>query len=413
MLRRTAMALALIAGAALPAAAQTPRYRSDGPEADLYGRKDGYPACGGFAYIREPACRVDALTRFDVLFPARTIAAGPQSSPLRRAAAEPDVRYRFNDAPRTLEQYLDTHHVSGFLIARGDTILVERYQYGRTDTQRFTTFSMAKSVIGLLIGIAVGEGAIRSIDDPAETYAAGLKGSEYGRTPVRALLQMTSGIAFREQYSDPGSDIYTLADLTLGQDPGGSAAALRRFSTREAEPGQRFSYSSADSLALGLVLAGATGRTVADYASEKLWMPLGAEAAASWNIDATGQEVTFAYMNAVLRDWARLGLMLAHDGAWAGRQIVPRDWLLASTTIGPDSTFWASTLKPGDHAPGYGFQFWLLPTKQRTFMMLGLRGQFVLVDPSAKLVIVQTALRQNMVEGELLAMFTTLAEQLQ
>ena len=190
-------------------------------------------------------------------------------------------------------------------------------------------------MIGLLIGIAVEEGAIRSIDDPAEAYVPGLKDTEFGRTPIKALLQMASGVSFREHYSDANSDIYTLADLTVGQDPGGSLAALKRFNTRVAKPGERFNYSSADSLVLGLVLTGATGRTVADYASEKLWVPLGAEARASWTIDGTGQEVTFAYVNAVLRDWARLELMLAHDGTWQGRRIVSAEWVRASTSVEP------------------------------------------------------------------------------
>jgi CubicO group peptidase (beta-lactamase class C family) len=178
---------------------------------------------------------------------------------------------------------------------------------------------MAKTVIGLLIGIAVKDGAIRSVDDPAEVYVPGLKGSEYGRTPIKALLQMASGVTFSEVYTD--------------LDPAGSLAAVKRFNSRYAPPGRQFSYSSAESLVLGLVLAGATSRSVADYASEKLWAPLGAEADATWITDATGQEITFAYMNAVLRDWARLGLMLAHDGTWQGKSIIPRDWLLASTTI--------------------------------------------------------------------------------
>jgi CubicO group peptidase (beta-lactamase class C family) len=415
--RGTAVALfgILAALAAEPVLSQVgpgPRFRADGPEADSYGRKDGYPRCTALTYIRETACRVGALSHYDALFPARVIPAGPQASPLRRAPAEPEVRFVFNGETRTLDQYLDTNHVTGFLIAKGDTILVERYQYGRSDKDRFTTFSVAKSVIGLLIGIAVEDGAIRSIDEPAEAYVPGLRGTEYGRTSIKALLRMTSGVSFRENYSDPGSDIYTLANLTLGQDPGGSVAAVKRFNTREAEPGQRFSYSSAESLVLGLVLAGATRRTVADYASEKLWVPLGAEAAASWNTDGTGQEITFAYVNAVLRDWARLGLMLAHDGVWQGRTIVPKDWLRAATSVGPDSPFWSSSHKPGDHVPGYGFQFWLPPTKDRAFFMVGLRGQFVLIHPEAKLVIVQTALRENFREGELLAMFVTLAAQL-
>jgi CubicO group peptidase (beta-lactamase class C family) len=134
---------------------------------------------------------------------------------------------------------------------------------------------------------------------------------------------------------------------------------------------------------------------VSDYAAEKLWRPLGAEADASWIVDATGQEVAFAYYNAVLRDWARLGLMLAHDGEWNGAQVVPKDWLLAATSIGPDSPFWSSSMKPGTHSPGYGYQTWLLMADRRMFALRGLRDQFVLVDPETKLVLVQTALRDG------------------
>jgi CubicO group peptidase (beta-lactamase class C family) len=280
--------------------------------------------------------------------------------------------------------------VTGFLIARGDTILVERYQYGRTDTQRLTSFSMAKTIVGLLIGAALADGAINSLNDFAETYAPGLRGSEYGRTPIRALLQMASGVTFREDYADPTSDIYRLADLALGQDPGGSLAALRHFNRRHAPPGESFSYSSADTVVLGLVLAGATGRTVAEYASEKLWGPMGAEADASWITDGSGQEITYAYVNAVLRDWARLGLVLAHDGVWQERSVVSGDWLLESSTIQPGSPF--RSMAPGSFIAAYGTQIWLAPEGRRLFSMRGLRGQFVLVDPDNRLVLVQTAL---------------------
>jgi CubicO group peptidase (beta-lactamase class C family) len=186
---------------------------------------------------------------------------------------------------------------------------------------------------------------------------------------------------------------------------------VKRFNTRAAQPGKSFSYSSAESLVLGLVLAGATRRTVSDYATEKLWGPLGAEADASWIIDATGQEITFAYVNAVLRDWARLGLMLAHDGTWQGREIIAPEWLRAATSIGPDSPFWFPTMKPGAHMPGYGYQVWLLLADRRTFALRGLRGQFVIVDPEKKLVLVQTALRDGN-HQELYALWEALASQL-
>lgn len=388
-----------------------PRFRADGPEADAYGRKEGYPSCRGLMYISDLGCRVGAFSHFDVLFPSHIIAASKSSVPLSRAATEPSIHYTWDGESRTLDQYLETHHVTGFLIAKDDCILVERYQYGRTDKQRLASFSMAKTIVGLLIGIAVDEGAIGSIDDLAEVYVPGLKGTEYGRTPIKALLQMSSGVSFREDYIDATSDVYTLIHLTLGQDPGGSVSAVKQFDTRYAQPGQRFSYSSAESLVLGLVLSGATRRTVSDYASEKLWIPLGTEADATWIIDATGQEITYAYFNAVLRDWARLGLMLAHDGTWQGKSIVPTDWVLASTSIGPDSPFWSTSMKPGSHSPGYGFQVWLVSAKHRMFALRGLRGQFVIIDPETKLVLVQTALRDGS-DGELFALWSALPSQL-
>jgi CubicO group peptidase (beta-lactamase class C family) len=404
-----AIAAGLVLGLGFPAAAQAPRFRADGRDANSYGKAEG-PPCVGAAYVNEQRCLVGALSDFDKLFPARVVA--PKATVLLgRAAAEPAIRYAFAGQTLTLDQYLDFHPVTGFLIAKGDTILVERYQYGRTDTQRLASFSMAKTIVALLIGIAVQEGAIRSIAEPAEAYVPGLKGSEYGRTPIKALLQMSSGVAFREVYTDPTSDIATLARLTLGQDPGGSLPAVKRFNTRLAPPGQRFHYASAETSVLGLVLAHATRRTIADYAREKLWEPLGAEAEATWNMDAMGQEVTFAYFNAVLRDWARLGLMLAHDGMWAGKRIVPREWLLASTTIAPQE----GHLRLGAPWSGYGYQTWLVAGNRRMFALRGYRGQFVIVDPEAKLVLVQTAARTGsdpIADRELLALWAAVTSRL-
>jgi CubicO group peptidase (beta-lactamase class C family) len=381
-----------------------PRFRADGPNADEFGRKKGYPSCKGLDYVDNTRCRVGAFSRYDTLFPARTIPAPKQPVQLARAPSEPVIRYAFAGRDLTIDDYLDRHPVTGLLIAKDKSILLERYQYGRTDADRLASFSLAKSIVGLLIGIALNEGAIRSLDDPAETYVTGLKDTEYGHTPIKALLLMASGVAFSEDYADRSSDIGTLARLTLGQHPAGSLAAVKQFNTRRAPPGARFSYSSAESLVLGLVLAAATKRTVADYAAEKLWQPLGAEADATWNIDATGQEVTFAYVNAVLRDWARLGLMLAHRGSWQGKTVVPEDWLAAS----------AADALPTVSPPGkYGYQIWYATDTGR-FSLRGLRGQFVLVDPDLKLVLVQTAVSGGPPEAaELFALWNALRAQVQ
>jgi len=381
-----------------------PHFRADGPNADAFGRKEGYPSCKGLAYVDETRCRVGALSHYDALFPARTIAAPKQPVQLARAATEPAIRYGFAGLDLTLDDYLDRRPVTGLLIAKDNRILIERYQYGRTDTDRLTSFSMAKSVVGLLIGIALKEGAIRSVDDLAETYVPGLKDTEYGRTPIKALLLMASGVGFSEDYANRSSDIYTLARLTLEQDPAGSLAAVKQFNTRSTAPGARFSYSSAETVVLGLVLAAATKRTISDYAAEKLWQPLGAEADATWIIDATGQEVAFAYVNAVLRDWARLGLMLANRGNWQGKTVVPEDWLTASA---------ANALPTEPLLAKYGYQIWYSADTKR-FSLRGLRGQYVLVDPDLKLVLVQTALSSSDPEfSELFALWTALRTQFQ
>jgi CubicO group peptidase (beta-lactamase class C family) len=401
-----------------------PRFRVDGPDADSFGRGEGYPVCKGLEYAQRQRCRIGAFSHFDQLFPSRTIKAPAAPTRLGRAPVEPAISYTYNGQRQTIDQYLDKHPVTGFLIAKGDSILVERYQYGRTDTQRLTSFSMAKTVVALLIGIAVGEGAIRSIDERAEVYVPELKGTEYGRTPIKALLQMSSGVAFREDYTDMTSDIAKLAVATLGQEAGGGLAAVTRFNIRNAEPGQRFSYASSESMVLGLVLARATRRSVSDYASEKLWQPLGAEADATWCIDATGQEITYAYFNAVLRDWGRIGLMLANDGRWAGKTIVPRAWVLESTTprVGlsrppgdgsaPKRSFSRRTTSDSPSLL-YGYHVWLLSGPGRQFSLRGLRGQFVFVDPGSKLVLVQTAARGGVgfQDEELFALWAALRSQ--
>jgi CubicO group peptidase (beta-lactamase class C family) len=412
-LKLLALAACAFSALANPAAGQSavpldagpgPRFRADGPDADARGRAEGYPICTRANWFMDKWCLVGALSGFDQLYPARIIVAPKASARLGRAPSEPGIGYTFAGQNLTLEQYLDRHPVTGFLIAKGDTILIERYQYGRNGSHRLASFSMAKTIVALLIGIAVKEGAIRSIDDLAEVYVPGLKGTEYGLTPIKALLQMSSGVLFRERYTDPVSDIWILVGLTLGQDPGGSLAAVKRFNTRLVPPSQRFSYASVETVVLGLVLAHATNQSVSDYTREKLWQPIGAEADASWVLDATGQEITFAYFNAVLRDWARLGLMLAHDGIWQGKSIVPREWLVASTTIASADMH----LRLGTPWSGYGYQTWIVQDPRRMFALRGYFGQLVIVDPESKLVLVQTAARpgnDDFADQELLALW--------
>jgi CubicO group peptidase (beta-lactamase class C family) len=164
------------------------------------------------------------------------------------------------------------------------------------------------------------------------------------------------------------------------------------FNDRERPAGTRFYYASVETQVLGLVLARAIGRPVAEYLEEKIWQPIGAEADATWLVDNSGQEASYCCFNAVLRDYARLGLLLAHDGRCRSLQIIPAAWVLEATTVRPDQPH----LAPGTatESRGYGYQTWILPGERRTFVLQGGNGQRIYVDPSSKLVMVNTAVQR-------------------
>ena len=286
----------------------------------------------------------------------------------------------------SIDGYLGRNPVTGLLIAQGDTILLERYQYGRTDSQRMTSFSMAKTLIALMIGIALDQGKIKSIDDRAQVYVPSLQGSAYGATPIRHLLTMSSGVKFREDY-DGRDDSARLSQATIGGGSGGARAA-RLFDERIAEPGARWSYASAETFVLALVLREAIGQPIADYFSQTIWQPIGAEANASWLIDRTGLEVGYMGFNAVVRDYARLAMMLARGGKAGDKQVVPVTWLREMSTAqfsGSQTGRWF----------GYGYQTWIFPDNDGSFALLGVRGQSIFVDPKRELVMVNTAVRPS------------------
>lgn len=377
-----------------------PVFSPTGPEADAYGAAQGYRL--GQRGVRVPReAMVGTYSGFDRIYPHHVVHRPAQSSPLRRAAEALSVTYRYGDQDRDLANYLSRHPVTGLLIAQGDTILFEHYQYARTDQDRFLSQSMAKTVTAMLLGIAVAEGTVRSIDQVASDYVPPLAGSAYGETTIRNLLHMASGVAFRETY-DGTDDAAKLGRGLFGANSPGAASVLAQFNTREAEPGTRFHYASAETETLGLVVMGATGVTLARFLETRIWQPMGAEADATWTVDTAGQETAYCCMNAVLRDWARFGLMLAHDGAWHGRQIVPRAWVQAATTTA--APFLAVGVARRDL--GYGYQTWLLPGPRRQFALLGIGGQVMLIDPGARLVLVHTAVRPrptgNAEAGELM-----------
>src|SRR2546422_5630443 len=380
-----------IASGSPAASAPAPRFAPSGPDAEDYGASDGYPTGDRTSFFRTPFL-VGSHSQLDQVFEGRLVRRAATPSRLGRAASEPAIQYYYQGAAADLDRYLSRNPATGLLVARGDTILIERYQYGRNDRHRFTSWSMAKTVTSVLIGIAIAEGRIRSVDDMAAVYVPALAGTEYGRTSLRHLLQMSSGVRFVENYSGT-DDLTTLAASTFLQWSDGGVAAVTPFNERVRGSGTLFAYASVETQVLGLVLRSAVGRPVASYLEEKIWQPIGAEADATWLVDREGQEATYCCLNAVLRDYARLGLLLAKDGNWRGRQIIPAAWIKDATTAREDQPH----LRPGvvTLSFGYGYQTWIFAGERRMFALLGVRGQAIFVDPTSGLVMVHTAVRKR------------------
>lgn len=365
-----------------------PHFSVGGPNSQEYGSNEDYPVKA----INRLRFFVGTFSHYDQLLEGRTIRRAASPSRLLRAPTEPALRYEYQAETRSLDDYLARNPATGLLIARGDTILVERYQYARTDRHRFASFSMAKTVTAMLVGLAIAENLIRSVDDPAGSYVPALADTEYGRTSLRHLLQMSSGVRFRENYSGQ-DDVARLFAATVLQNGPGGVEAVKPYNERARWSGALFSYASVETQVLGLVLRSVVGRPVAEYFRDRIWEPIGAEADATWIVDASGQEATYCCLNAVLRDYARLGLLLAHDGRLGDRQIIPKEWLHAATTISPDDwhlkRVWERT------GFGYGYQTWIFPGERRMFALIGVHGQAIYVDPASRLVMVHTAVRER------------------
>jgi CubicO group peptidase (beta-lactamase class C family) len=371
-----------------------PTFSATGPEAELYGASQDYPVPDVARARRqgnpwEPKYRVGAFSHLDEIYATRRVKRAATPWTFKRSAAE--IRYPFRGTQFSLIDYLSRNPVTGLLIAKDDQIFCEHYQYGRTDHDRFLSQSMVKSITGMLIGIAISEGAIKSVDDTAETYVPGFKGTEYGRTPIRDLLHMSSGVDFGEE-RDGERDLKRLwADMVIGSSAfkRSTVNSIAQFNQRVAPPGTRYRYASIEPDVLGMVLHSTLNKPASDYLQAKVWEPIGAEADANWLVDAEGIEVAHFGFNAVLRDYARLGRLLAHDGAWEGKQIIPTQWMIDATTVRASDAY----LLPGKAMKmfGYGYLLWLFPGNRRQFALVGYKGQYVCVDPASKLVMVQTA----------------------
>ena len=314
--------------------------------------------------------------------------------PLPKAATEAKIGYRFQGQAYALDDFLAHQRITGLLVIKDGQILAERYQYDRTAADRLVSHSMAKSIVSLAVGMALNEKKIASLEDTVARYVPDLAGNPYGETTIRNILRMASGVPFKEVY-DGNDDNAKFNRIRLTQN---SIAALRAFTTREVEQGTQFHYASNQTVVLTLLLRAVTGTNLSEYLTPRLWQPMGAEADATWIKTRDGTVTGSGNFNAILRDYGRLGILLANDGSAGDQQIVPKEYLL-------DATDWhrqPDAFKPQKATPyfGYGYQFWLFPGEKRRFALLGVYGQSIFVDPEQKLVMVITAAAKNASVGK-------------
>ena len=320
---------------------------------------------GRILYYNAPSIKDHAI------FPSRSWQASHDA--FQFPVAEPG---RFPKAANGIpfETYLEKNKTVAFIIIHRDSIQYEKYFDGYTRESPVASFSMAKSILSILIGCAVDEGLIQSVEDPVTKYIPELTAQGFDKVTVLHLLQMTSGLDFKESYSNPFGKA---ARFYYGND---LRKEMSKLKLKE-DPGVHFEYLSGNSQLLGWVLERALqGKTISDYAAEKLWAPLGMQYKASWSLDqkTNGLEKTFCCLNATAIDYAKIGRLYKNGGDWNGHRVVSKSWVETSTAL--DRSKGSSAI--------YQYHWWL-PTPGEDFMAQGILGQYIYVHPAKDLIIVR------------------------
>ena len=285
------------------------------------------------------------------------------------------------DQPRALSEFLTEVQTTALLVVKDGVILSENYFLGTGQEDQRISWSMAKSFLSALFGIAVADGRIESLDDPVTKYVPALIGSAYDGVSIRNVLNMASGVEFDEDYMAKNSDINKMGRvLALGGSMDAFAASL---SDRARPPGTEFQYVSIDTHVLAMVLREAAGQSIHDFFLENLWSKIGPGKDAYYMTD--GKDVAFALggLNMRTRDYALFGQLMLQDGTWNGAQIIPQAWVEASTV----------NSAPGTSADGvgYGYQWWVPPNSHGDYFAVGIYGQYIYIDPKTRTVIVKNA----------------------
>jgi len=335
-----------------------------------------------------PEVEVATFEESDALFPVNIVPRKGSVRPLPPAATKlKDLLFKSEGHTFDLFDYLAYNRVAALLVLKNGRVVFEDYELGTSPQTRWPSFSIAKSFSSTLVGAALQQGLISSLDDPLTRYVLQLKGGVYEGVSIRNILQMASGVKWNETYTDPKSDRRKLLELQLAQKPGAIVSYMNAL-PRAGAPGSIWNYSTGESFLVGAMLEGATHKPLATYLSETLWSRLGMEQDATWWLESPGgMGLAGSGLGATLRDYGRFGLFVQQDGVLDGQRIVPVGWFReagAAHVIGGKSV-------------DYGYLWWPIPAgdpiHQGAFEAVGIFGQHLYINPTEKLVIVVLSAR--------------------
>ena len=344
--------------------------------------------------VLQPRYRLGSFTHMAEILPARTIARGGAVRELpaaRRRLAS--VTYEWNGARHALEDYFERQRVMAFVVLHDGRVVHETYRLGTTPQTRFVSWSMAKSVASTLVGFALADGSIASLDDPLVKYLPRLADSGYRDNSIRDLINMTSGVKFVEDYAAIDSlEGRAWVEGTVKRSVPSYADTFLWFRERLHPPGARFYYASIEPAILVWLVREVTGEQPSDYLSRKLWRRIGAEHDASWVLDRPGGlEIGSCCINATARDYARLGQLFLDDGRVGREQVLPAGWVRQVRTPDPQRPFLHASNRLNGKPHGYQYYWWLWPDDEQAISAHGVHGQQITIDFDDGVVIVMTA----------------------
>jgi CubicO group peptidase (beta-lactamase class C family) len=330
-----------------------------------------------------PDIQVRTFRHIERLFPTRTVKRGKHVYALPKSdTALQGVEFTSAGKKYDLYDYMSLNRVSGLLILKNGKIAFERYELGNTANSRWMSMSIAKSISSTLVGVAIKDGYIQSLDDPITKYLHTLVGSAYDGVTVRNLLQMASGVKWDETYTNPGSDRGRMLQAQMAGQPGSILQLMSKL-PRAGQPGTVWNYSTGETFVVGELIHAAVKKTVAEYLSERIWSNFGMESDATWWLESVnGQEISGSGLSAVLRDYGRFGLFVLNGGVVDGKKIVPNNWFAEAGT----------SKVIGGKKVNYGYMWWIPdasanPVHQGAFLARGIFGQYIYINPQENLVV--------------------------